>query len=199
MSRSLSPIRVRALLVSLLVALSGSLALQPAAAGAAPAPNQTQFSVDLLVSLGMTAGGVKLTPIAPATQGLGGLYFPVTSSSASGAFTGTVKHSGGFQLQYGNLKIGFRNPTINVRPGTPARGWLSAEPVVNGIVVPFQFPISEVSVTSARSTGGLVLGKTKVVIDRNIVALVNSVIGVNILKVDQPWATTETRVAASAG
>ena len=190
LSRSMSPIRAVALLLAAFVAVS----FAPAAASAAPAPNQTQLTLDPLLSIGLKTAGVKLTPIAPATIGSGGLYFPVGRQNASSKFVGTVRHTGGFQLQVGKLRIGFRNPTIVTKAGSPATGTLSAEPIINGSVIALQFPISTVTVNSALISGGLLIGKTKLAIDPNITNVINKALGVQLIKPGQPWATTETRL-----
>ncbi len=194
MSRSLSPTRALALLVAVLAACTIALGLQPMAAGAAPAPNQTQLSIDPLLVLGMKVAGVKLQPTGPATIGSGGLYFPVGRQNAGPGFVGTVRHQGGFEFLYKNVRFGFRNLVITTKAGSPTVGAISAEPVINGYAIPIGFPISKVTVTSALLTPSLLIGKTKVEIDPNIVAIINKVLGVAILKPGQAWATTETRL-----
>lgn len=195
MSRALSS--VCRLLAVFLAAAFSVVALTASPAAAAPSINQTQLSLDPLLRLGAAVAGVKVTPIAPAQIGSGGLSFPVTKQSASSAFTNTVRHSGGFEFAYKNTKVGFRNPTLTIK-GAPAKGTLTAEPIVNGTVIPWQFPISNVTVTSASIKRGQLTGKTKVSIDPNLTALLNQVLGVSLIKPGQAWATTETLLPAPA-
>lgn len=187
--------RWRVLFFGAVVSVTVAVAASPASA--APALGQTQLSFDPLLRLGMVVGGVNVTPIAPAQIGAGGLYLPVVKQSASASFTNTVKHSGGFQIAYGGVRVGFRNPTFTIK-GTPAKGVLTAEPVINGSVLPFQVPISVLTVTSAQTSKGQLTGKTKVSIDPNILNLINQVLGAQIIKPGQAWATTETRLPAPA-
>lgn len=194
MFRTLPLARVRLLVLAALLSCSASLAIRPAAAGAVPAPNQTQLTLDPVLTIGFKALGVKLTPIAPATIGSAGLYFPVGRQNANSSFVGTVRHTGGFQLTYKNLKIGFKNLIIQTRAGSPATGTISAEPVINGFVIPMQFPISGITVTSALLNQSLLVGKTKLAIDPNILGIINKTLGVTIIKPGQSWATTETRL-----
>ncbi len=198
MSRSLSPIRAWAMLLAALVAVCGSLAIKPAAAGAAPAPNQTQLALDPVLIAGLKVAGVKLRPLAPATIGSGGLYFPVGRQNMTSAFTGTARHTGGFELIVGDLRVGFRNFIIQTRPGSPANGTLSGEPVINGRAIALQFPISKIVVGSALLNQNLLIGRTKLEIDRNIVGIINKTLGIQVIKPGQPWATTETRLPWAA-
>lgn len=200
LSRSLSPIRSWAILLAALVAVCGSLALRPAVAGAAPAPNQTQLTLDPLLIAGLKVAGVKLRPLAPATIGSGGVYFPVGRQNMNSSFIGTARHTGGFELLVGDLRIGFRNFIITTKAGSPGTGTLSGEPVINGRAIALQFPISKITIGSALLNQGLLIGKTKLEIDRNIVAIINKTLKTQIIKPGQPWATTETRLpwAASA-
>ncbi|MBO9533104.1 MAG: hypothetical protein J7513_09050 [Solirubrobacteraceae bacterium] len=193
MSQSLTSVHRRVAVFAAALLSASALAASPAAA--APSLGQTQLALDPILKLGATVAGVRITPIAPAQIGSGGLYFPVTKQSASSSFTNTVKHSGGFQFAYGNVKIGFQNPTLTIK-GSPAKGTLSAEPIVNGTVIPWQFPISNVTVTSASTKRGQLTGKTKVTIDPNLIALLNQVLGVSLIKPGQSWATTETLLPA---
>ncbi len=184
------------MLLAALIAVCGSLALQPAAASATPAPNQTQLSLDPVLIAGLKVAGVKLRPLGPATIGSGGLYFPVGRQNMTSAFTGTARHTGGFELIVGDLRIGFRNFIITTKPGAPANGTLSGEPVLNGRAIGLQFPISRIVVGSALLNQNLLIGKTKLEIDRNIVGIINKTLGIQVIKPGQPWATTETRLPA---
>jgi hypothetical protein len=194
LSRSLSPIRTWALLLAALVAVCGSLALRPAAAGAAPAPSQTQLTLDPLLIAGLKVAGVKLRPLGPATIGSGGLYFPVGRQNMNAQFLGTARHTGGFELLVGDLRIGFRNFIITTKAGSPATGTLSGEPVINGRAVALQFPISKIVVGSALLNQNLLIGRTKLEIDRNIVSIINKTLKIQVIKPGQSWATTETRL-----
>jgi hypothetical protein len=198
LSRSMSPIRTWAMLLASLLAVCGSLAIRPALAGAAPAPNQTQLTLDPLLVAGLKVSGVKIRPLGPATLGSGGFYFPVGRQNMSSAFVGTARHSGGFELLLGDLRIGFRNFIITTKAGAPATGTLSGEPVINGHAVALQFPLSKVTVSSALLNQNLLVGKTKLEIDRSIVDIINDTLKVQVIKPGQPWATTETRLPWAA-
>jgi hypothetical protein len=200
-SRSLSPIRPAQLLLVVVAALVLGLVGRPALAGATPAPNQTQLTLDPLVFAGLKVADVKLgAKGSAAVAGGGNLYFPVVNANnVTDAFVGTVKHQGGFEFKIAKtIKIGFRNLTLKTKATSPVTGQLTAEPVVQGFGLGFQIPVSSVTLDSVVIKGGLQIAKYRLRLDPTFTTLINKSLGLTLIKPSQPWGTVETRLPHTA-
>ncbi len=179
------------------LALSFSLGAAPAAA--VPAPNQTVINVDPLITVGLNIAKVKVTPKGAATGGSAGLYYPVVNATKmSNAFTGTLKHQGGFELKVGTMRFGFSNFVIKTTATKPVSGVIDATPVINGLQMPFTIPMSTVTVTSVQQASGMTIAKYKLAINPAVAQLINQTLGIKVLTPGDPWATAETRIKRPA-
>ena len=83
----------------------------PAAQAADPlASGNTTLRIDAAVARALTAGGVRVTPVAPAR---GGVAFPITGGSLDGA-RGTIRHSGGLRFSAGGRSLTARSFTVSL-------------------------------------------------------------------------------------
>lgn len=181
--------------LAFLAALALTFSLSAAPAAAVPAPNETVINVDPLITTGLNIAKIKITPKGAAKGGSAGLYYPVVNATKmSDAFTGTLKHQGGFELKFGTLRFGFTNFIIKTAATKPVSGVVDATPVINGIQLPFTLPMSTVTVTSVQKSSGMIIAKYKLAINPMIAQMINQTLGIKVLTPGDPWATAETRI-----
>lgn len=183
-------VRVLAMLLALTAAFAGASA-KPA--HAAPGANQTVLTFDPLIPIALDIAKVQLRPIGASRVGSAGIYYRVTRSNATTKFVGTTRHQGGFEFVIGkSVRVGLRNPTVTI--GKNGEGSLTAEPVVQGMVIPYAIPVGKLTMAAVSATSKYVTATYRLRVEKAYADLVNGSLGVNVLPVNLPWATLETRI-----